>query len=151
MDAPRISWRLLEEVDGTDDEFEFVQRKTYTEEGSFIPGDYIIKTMQVWNNHLGTEDVQDATQCSLVISFKNFENNFLINLMEIEVDGVKKQIELDVDGGVVSIGDLSGIANTGTSSHELNYKTIKFTLGPIPDNIKSELKSMYFYLEYTGK
>ena len=148
MNAPRISWQILEQV--SIDDYEYVQYKSYTEEGSFIPGDIITKTIQVWNNYLGTEDVQDAKDCSLVIAFKNFEDNFLLNIMDVKISGRENEtMTIDVDRGVISIGDLSGIANTGTNSHESNYRTIDISIGPIPNNIKSELKGLYFYLEYS--
>ena len=150
MNGPRISWQILDQV--AIDEYEYVQYKSYTEEGSFIPGDTINKTIQVWNNYLGTEDVQDALNCSLVVAFKNFEDNFLLNLMNIKVHGRENlELEIDVDRGVIDIGDLSGIANSGTSGHEMNYRTIELSIGPIPNNIKSELKGLYFYLEYSVK
>ena len=148
MNSPRISWQILENI--IDDEYEYIQYKTYTEEGSFIPGDIISKTIQIWNNYQGLEDVQDAKDCSLVIAFKNFEDNFLLNIMDVKISGRENEtMAIDVDRGVISIGDLSGIANTGTNSHESNYRTIDISIGPIPNNIKSELKGLYFYLEYS--
>ena len=148
MNGPKISWQMLEQV--ALDEYEYVQCKTYTEEGSFIPGDFITKSIQVWNNYLGTEDVQDALDCSLVIAFKNFEDNFLLNIMQIKVIGMENEtMAIDVDRGVINIGNLSGIANTGSNSHEMNYRTIEFSIGPIPNNIRNELKGLYFYLEYS--
>ena len=150
MNSPRISWQILDQV--AVDEYEYVQYKSYTEEGSFIPGDVITKTIQVWNNYLGTEDVQDALNCSLVAAFKNFEDNFLLNLMRIKVHGRENlELEIDVDRGVIPIGDLSGIANSGTNGYDENYRTIELSIGPIPNNIKSELKGLYFYLEYSTK
>ena len=146
MNNPKISWRVLEEI--APEEFEFVQHKSYTEEGSFVPGDYIQQTIQVWNNFLGTESVLDAESCNLIIAFKKFEDNFLLNLIEIQIDDTVLDIEIDIDKGVVPIGTLSGAANNGSSLNTDNYKTIHLSIGPIPENIKSELKSMYFYLEH---
>ena len=60
MDNPKISWQVLEYVDSNNEETEYVQYKSYTEEGSFIPGDYIRKVFRVWNNHNGKTDVKDA-------------------------------------------------------------------------------------------
>jgi hypothetical protein len=72
--------------------------------------------------------------------------------MDIKVIGRENlELDIDVDRGVISIGDLSGVANTGTNSHETNYRTIELSIGPIPNNIKSELKGLYFYLEYSTK
>ena len=64
---------------------------------------------------------------------------------------VHSNLEIDVDRAIVDIGDLSGIANTGTDAHRSNYKNIEINIGPIPVNIKSELKGVYFYLEYTNE
>ena len=146
MNSPRISWEIREEFEK--DEFEYTQYKSYTEEGSFIPGDYIEKELRVWNNHSGSEDVQDALDCSLIIAFKNFEDSFLLNMITVYVDSVEKPVEIDIDKGVVSIGSLSGVANAGIKDNSSNFKNLKIIIGPIPSNIKSELKSMYFYLEY---
>jgi hypothetical protein len=146
MNSPRISWQILENID--QNTFEYVQYKTYTEEGSYIPGEFLTKRIQVWNNHSGKEDVQDAKDAVLVIAFKTYEDSFLLNLVSVAIDGVNYPLEIDVDKGIVNIGNLSGVANAGLPSNESNYKTIDITIGPIPPNIKSELKSMYFYLEY---
>ena len=149
LDSPKISWQVQEIEDNL---VEYVQYKSYTEEGSFIPGDYVVKNFRVWNNISGKKDVQDAKNCSLVLAFRNFEDNFLLNLLRITVDGVEHtEVEIDIDRAVVEIGDLSGIANTGTDAHESNYKNIEISIGPLPNNIKSELKGLYFYLEYTNE
>ena len=72
--------------------------------------------------------------------------------MDVKISGRENEtMAIDVDRGVISIGDLSGIANTGTNSHESNYRTIDISIGPIPNNIKSELKGLYFYLEYSAE
>ena len=46
MEKPRISWQILEEV--YTDEWEYIQYKNYTEESSYIPGESVEKTIQVW-------------------------------------------------------------------------------------------------------
>ena len=70
MAEPKISWQLLEEV--TVDTYEYVQYKSYTEEGSSVPGSTIERTIRVWNNYMGKTTVDDALDCSLVLAFKNF-------------------------------------------------------------------------------
>ena len=47
MEKPKISWHVQEEIDV--DQYEFVQYKTYDEEGSYVPSETIEKTIQVWN------------------------------------------------------------------------------------------------------
>ena len=147
MDKPKISWHVLEEINSND--FEYMQCKTYNEEGSYIPGETISKTVQVWNNCSGSKPVQNAKDCKLIVCFKHFEDNTLLRLIRVQIDEQEElPLEVDIDRGFIELGTLSGDANNGSSSNNANYKTIHFTIGPIPNNIKSELKSMYFYLEY---
>ena len=148
MNSPKISWHMLEEID--DNDFEYTQYKTYDEEGSYIPGETINKTLRVWNNYAGKEDVLGAQNCKLIISFKNFEDNFLLNLITIQInEGEIYSLDIDMNRGIIDIGNLSGIANNGSNLNWANYKDLNIAIGPLPNNIKSELKSMYFYLEYT--
>ena len=147
MEKSRISWHVLEEI--TADNFEYVQYKVYDEEGSYTPTETIEKTIQVWNNYGGKNDVASLYNCKLIISFKNFEDNYLLRLIKVQInDSDYMDLELDLDKGIIDIGNLSGMANSGTSMNTSNYKTIHFSIGPLPNNLKSELKSMYFYLEY---
>ena len=147
MEKPRISWHVLEEV--SVDSYEYIQYKVYDEEGSYTPTETIEKTIQVWNNYCGRVDVADLTNCRLVISFKNFEDSYLLRLIKVQInESSYMDLELDLDKGIIEIGNLSGTANNGTSVNTSNYKTIHFSIGPLPNNLKSELKSMYFYLEY---
>ena len=147
MEKPRISWHVLEEV--AVDSYEYIQYKVYDEEGSYTPTETIEKTIQVWNNYCGRVDVADLTNCRLVISFKNFEDSYLLRLIKVQInESSYMDLELDLDKGIIEIGNLSGTANNGTSVNTSNYKTIHFSIGPLPNNLKSELKSMYFYLEY---
>ena len=72
--------------------------------------------------------------------------------MTVQIDNNETvQLEIDVDRGFIKLGTLSGLANNGTASNNTNYRTIHFTIGPLPDNIKSELKGLYFYLEYDSE
>lgn len=147
MKNPRITWQVLDEID--QDEFEYNTYKNYTEEDSLIPGRILKKTIRVWNNYLGTEDIQDVKNATLVLGFKTYEDNFLLNLIQISIDGSElKELDIDMNGGTIFFGNLSGATNNGREANHTNYKTIDIEIGPIPDNIKSELKSLYFYLEY---
>ena len=148
LDKPKISWHVLEEIQNN--EYEYMQCKTYNEEGSYTPGEVISKSLQVWNNCNGNKAVQDAKDCKLVISFKHFEDNILLHLIKVKVDEREEvPLSIDVDRGFVDIGTIYGDANNGSSLNSSNYKTLVIKIGPIPENIKSELKSMYFYLEYS--
>ena len=147
MKAPRITWQVLEEIG--QNEYEYGIYKNYNEEDSLIPGRTLKKTIRVWNNYLGTEDIQDVNNAILVLGFKTYEDNFLLNLIKVSIDGSElKELDIDMNGGTVFFGNLSGETNNGKEANHTNYKTIDIEIGPIPDNIKSELKSLYFYLEY---
>ena len=50
--------------------------------------------------------------------------------------------------GVIELGDLSGLANDGSTANSSNFYDIEFKIGPLPFNMRCELKSLYFYLEY---
>ena len=45
--------------------------------------------------------------------------------------------------------DLSGLANNGSVSNYENYCDIEINIGPLPPNMRCELKSLYFYIEYS--
>lgn len=152
MNNPKISWQVREIINEDENNYEYIQYKSYTEEGSFVPGNYIQKSFRVWNNHNGKIDVNDAKDCSLILAFKNFEDSFLLHLMQVNVDGVNHSVlDIDIDRAVVNIGDLSGVANSGTENNSTNYRDITITIGPIPNNIKSDLKGLYLYLEFLNE
>ena len=135
MDA-KISWMIYE------DEV-FVPYNTYMADGVYTTGEIISKRIQVWNNYRGTVAVDDAIDVKLVLSFKQYEDNFLLNLLTIKDADTNTVLEptIDIDRAIYNIGSLYGNAG-GT------YKEIELNIGPLPANLKSELKSLVFYLEY---
>ena len=135
MDA-KISWMIYE------DEV-FVPYNTYMADGVYTTGEIISKRIQVWNNYRGTVAVDDAIDVKLVLSFKQYEDNFLLNLLTVKDADTNTILEptIDIDRAVYNIGSLYGNAG-GT------YKEIELNIGPLPANLKSELKSLVFYLEY---
>ena len=146
MADPKITWQVK------DDDYtnEYMQTRNYTEEGSFTSGEYIHKRIRVWNNYYGSSNVSDAKECNLVLAFKNYEDNFLLHLINVKVgndDWVYPNI--DTDRGVVPMKDLSGLANNGSVANYENYCDIEINIGPLPANMRCELKSLYFYLEYS--
>jgi hypothetical protein len=146
MADPKITWQVYEEYDVN----EYMPVRNYTEEGSFTSGQYINKKIRVWNNYFGSSDVDDARNCNLVLSFKNYEDNFLLHLINVKVgndDWVYPNI--DTDRGVIPMRDLSGLANNGSVSNYENYCDIEINIGPLPPNMRCELKSLYFYIEYS--
>ena len=135
MDA-KISWMIYE------DEV-FVPYNTYMADGVYTTGEVISKRIQVWNNYRGSVAVDDAIDVKLVLSFKQYEDNFLLNLLTVKDADTNTILEptIDIDRAIYNIGSLYGNAG-GT------YKEIELNIGPLPANLKSELKSLVFYLEY---
>ena len=135
MDA-KISWMIYE------DEV-FVPYNPYMADGVYTTGEIISKRIQVWNNYRGTVAVDDAIDVKLVLSFKQYEDNFLLNLLTVKDADTNTVLEptIDIDRAIYNIGSLYGNAG-GT------YKEIELNIGPLPANLKSELKSLVFYLEY---
>lgn len=135
MDA-KISWMIYE------DEV-FVPYNTYMADGVYTTGEVISKRIQVWNNYRGSVAVDDAIDVKLVLSFKQYEDNFLLNLLTVKDADTNTVLEptIDIDRAIYNIGSLYGNAG-GT------YKEIELNIGPLPANLKSELKSLVFYLEY---
>lgn len=135
MDA-KISWMIYE------DEV-FVPYNTYMADGVYTTGEIISKRIQVWNNYRGTVSVDDAIDVKLVLSFKQYEDNFLLNLLTVKDADTNTVLKptIDIDRAIYNIGSLYGNAG-GT------YKEIELNIGPLPANLKSELKSLVFYLEY---
>ena len=67
----------------------------------------------------------------------------LLNLLTVRSVDTNTILEptIDIDRAVYDIGNLYGNAG-GT------FKEIELSIGPIPANLRSELKSLIFYLEY---
>ena len=132
----KISWMIYE------DEV-FVPYNTYMADGVYTTGEVISKRIQVWNNYRGSVAVDDAIDVKLVLSFKQYEDNFLLNLLTVKDADTNTVLEptIDIDRVTYNIGSLYGNAG-GT------YKEIELNIGPLPANLKSELKSLVFYLEY---
>ena len=133
---PKISWMVYEDE-------AFMPYNTYMADGAYIAGDEIVRRIQIWNNYKGAEAAEDITDAKLVLAFKRYEDNFLLNLIEIKLPGSSTFTKpvIDMDRAVFDIGTLYGDAG-GT------YKEIEIKIGPIPDNLRSELKSLVFYLDY---
>ena len=143
MNNSKITWFIQ------DDDNNFIASKNYTADGSYSPGEYLIKNIQIWNNYNGNEDIDTIEDGQIVIAFKNYEDNFLLNLIQISVNNEDyKKLNIEIDRGYITIGRLTGYSNVGQDDSS-NCKNIKLKIGPIPENIKSSLKSMIFYLKYS--
>ena len=134
--SAKISWMIYEDE-------AFMPYNTYMADGAYTAGDIILRRIQIWNNYRGTDAVDDVIDANLILSFKQYEDNFLLNLIEIRLPGDSEYTKpkIDTDRAVFELGTLYGDAG-GT------YKEIEIKIGPIPENMKSELKSLVLYLDY---
>lgn len=146
MMAPKTTWYVLEDIDGL---FEYSPKRTHDMDGSYAPGDTLSVKIQLWNNRLGMEDVQDATNAKLVIFFKNYEDNYLLKLCKVKLnDEEAKPVTIDMDRGLFNLGTISGGANNGSDLNTDNYVEFELQIGAIPMNVKSELKGLVLDVEY---
>lgn len=146
MMAPKTTWYVLEDIDGL---FEYSPKRTHDMEGSYAPGDTLSVKIQLWNNRLGMEDVQDATNAKLVIFFKNYEDNYLLKLCKVKLNNEEaKPVTIDMDRGIFNLGTISGGANNGSDLNTNNYVEFELQIGAIPMNVKSELKGLILDVEY---
>lgn len=134
--SAKISWMVY------DDEI-FLPYNTYMADGVYTTDETIVKRIQVWNNYRGSTEVDNITNAKLILSFKQYEDNFLLNLLKVKSidDNTILTPTIDIDRAIYNLGSLYGNAG-GT------YKEIELSIGPLPANLKSELKSLVFYLEY---
>ena len=146
MMAPKTTWYVLEDIDGL---FEYSPKRTHDMEGSYAPGDTLSVKIQLWNNRLGMEDVQDATNAKLVVFFKNYEDNYLLKLCKVKLSNEEaKPVTIDMDRGIFNLGTISGGANNGSDLNTDNYVEFELQIGAIPMNVKSELKGLILDVEY---
>lgn len=146
MMAPKTTWYVLEDIDGL---FEYSPKRTHDMEGSYAPGDTLSVKIQLWNNRLGMEDVQDATNAKLVVFFKNYEDNYLLKLCKVKLNNEEaKPVTIDMDRGIFNLGTISGGANNGSDLNIDNYVEFELQIGAIPMNVKSELKGLILDVEY---
>lgn len=146
MMAPKTTWYVLEDIDGL---FEYSPKRTHDMEGSYAPGDTLSVKIQLWNNRLGMEDVQDATNAKLVVFFKNYEDNYLLKLCKVKLNNEEaKPVTIDMDRGIFNLGTISGGANNGSDLNTDNYVEFELQIGAIPINVKSELKGLVLDVEY---
>ena len=146
MMAPKTTWYVLEDIDGL---FEYSPKRTHDMEGSYAPGDTLSVKIQLWNNRLGMEDVQDATNAKLVVFFKNYEDNYLLKLCKVKLNNEEaKPVTIDMDRGIFNLGTISGGANNGSDLNTDNYVEFELQIGAIPMNVKSELKGLILDVEH---
>lgn len=111
--------------------------KKYTEPGSLNPGDELIKNIRIYNGY-GGQTVENSYNTKLVLAFKNYEDNFLLNLFQIQIDNSEfKKLNIESDRGSIDLGTI----------YKNSYIDIKIKIGPIPENINSDLRSVIFYIE----
>lgn len=146
MIAPKITWYVLEDIDGV---FEYSPKRTHDLEGSYAPNDTVKVKIQLWNNRSGIESIQDAKNAKLAVFFKNYEDNYMLKLCKVKFnDSEPKPLEIDMDRGLIALGSISGGANNGSDLNIDNYIEFELIIGPLPSNLKSELKGLILDVEY---
>lgn len=145
MMAPKMTWFILEDIDGL---YQYSAKRTHDMEGSYAPGDTVNVKIQLWNNRRGPEDVANAENAKLVIFFKNYEDNYLLKLCKIKFEDEAKPVTIDMDRGIFNLKTISGSSNNGTDLNTDNYLEFELQIGPIPLNVKSELKGLVLDVEY---
>ena len=53
-----------------------------------------------------------------------------------------------MDRGLIALGNISGSANNGSELNIDNYVKFELIIGPLPTNLKSELKGIILDVEY---
>ena len=59
-----------------------------------------------------------------------------------------QDLDIDMDRGVINLGTISGGANNGSELNTDNYKEFELLIGPLPYNLKSELKGLILDVDY---
>lgn len=147
MNNPIISWFVLEEVNEND--YVYIPKKKHEEDESLMPGNTMKLSIQIWNNRGGQENVKDANNAKLVAYFKNYEDNFYLKLLQVKVsDEEYKNLSIDLDRGYLDLGNISGKANNGSEMNYDNYLNLELKLGPMPSNMRSEIKDLILDIEH---
>jgi hypothetical protein len=143
MANPIIGWYIKESDN-------YVQEDEYYL-GSFTSDSEISINVQVWNNRYGSNSVDGISDARLAIYFDTVEDAALLNYCTVSVnDSYFTAPKIELQRGIVSIGELSGIYNDGLelSSNEVNYKNLSIKFSGFPCNLKNGLKNMFLDIEF---
>jgi hypothetical protein len=111
--------------------------KAYTEPGALQTGDELVKNIRIHNGYGGAQ-VDNSYNTKLVLAFKDYEDNFLLNLIQVKVnDSDYTNLNIELDRGYIDLGTI----------YKNDYVDLKIKIGPVQDNMKTSLKSLIFYLE----
>ena len=117
--------------------------------GTFGKNDDLKVEVQVWNNRWGVKEEATIVSPVLSFSFMHYEDNSLIDLCEIFVDGVSMPVMKKEGVGSVTINrEIKGGINDGdpsSSENKQNYIDIKIVINMAGKEVKeNDLKRMYF-------
>ena len=146
MNDVDISWYIKEQ---TEEESEYT---LYTEyyAGSCSSNKDLYIDIRVWNNRWGNEDVKDAKNTKLIISFAYAEDSVLLELCEIKIgNGIFKKIDnTEFNRGIINLETIYGNKNNGDKKNTDNYKDIFIKFTNIPENLQDGLKTMFLDIQY---
>jgi hypothetical protein len=112
--------------------------------------DFIID-VDLWNNRWNTkEDIDDATNTKLTISFENVEDSIMLQLCTVSINGGTFEVPniSTLNKGIVDLGTISGAKNNGNDNNSYNHKKIIIKFSNIPSNLKDGLKSMFLNVQF---
>lgn len=69
-------------------------------------------------------------------------------MCKVKFEDEAKPVTIDMDRGIFNLKTISGSANNGTDLNTDNYLEFELQIGPIPLNVKSELKGLVLDVEY---
>lgn len=146
MNKPNITWLVLEEYG--EDESLYIPKKIHEQEDVISSGETLTLNIQVWNNKGGKETIDDIVNPKLIIYFDNYEDSIFLNLFKISINNKGfEELQLLNGKGYIDMPTLYGYANNGSDINVDNYCNIQIELGPIPYNIKSDIKNFILDIE----
>lgn len=144
MKKPIVTWHIEK-----NNQLENIDEKYFA--GSFSPSNTeIVLNVQVWNNRWGQETVETIESSRLIICFGSLEDSKLLDLCEVRIDNRSYQpVEVINGKGFVDLSrELSGAANSGTSSAIKNFAKIEVKFNIADVALKNGIKNMFLDLEY---
>ena len=143
MLAPKITWYVQQSDNSYSAETDYYA-------GTYLSGDTVDLTLQIWNNRWGTGDCSTMTNPVLNMTFDTVEDSALLPNIILTVNNTSIVSLLTrgrVASGVLETG-LSGLRNNGVPADNAgNYITARIQISLTDGRFKAnDLKNLYFDL-----